>query len=123
MNREPVCRPPGGEAVRPPERDADQRRCDWVEAVECYSEEQARLAASRCLATIECTWCEVCELLCPDLCITRDPDTGHVRIDLDHCKGCGLCAHFCPKGAIQMEVEHTGEVTPKGDFHIAADVG
>ena len=108
MGQGHVCRLPGGKAVRPAERDATRRRGDWDEVGEVYSKEQARLAASRCLATIECAWCEVCELLCPDLCITRDPDSNHVRIDLDHCKGCGLCAHFCPKGAIQMEVEQSG---------------
>ena len=43
--------------------------------------------------------------MCPDQCITRDPDSGDILIDLDHCKGCGLCAHFCPKGAMAMEIE------------------
>jgi Pyruvate/2-oxoacid:ferredoxin oxidoreductase delta subunit len=67
--------------------------------------EEARQEASRCLATLECRFCNVCELLCPDQCITRDPRTGHILIDLNHCKGCGLCAHYCPKGAIHMELE------------------
>jgi len=61
--------------------------------------------AARCLSTVDCTYCEVCELMCPDQCITRDPETGDILIDLDHCKGCGLCAYFCPKGAICMEPE------------------
>jgi len=25
--------------------------------------------------------------------------------DLDYCKGCGICAAICPKGAIQMVME------------------
>ena len=66
---------------------------------------QAREAAIRCLSTLTCTYCDVCQLVCPDMCITRDPETGHINIDLEYCKGCGLCAHFCPKGAIKMEVE------------------
>lgn len=69
--------------------------------------EEAREEASRCLATLECRYCNVCELLCPDQCITRDPKTGNILIDLNHCKGCGLCAHYCPKGAIRMELEPT----------------
>jgi Pyruvate/2-oxoacid:ferredoxin oxidoreductase delta subunit len=69
--------------------------------------EEARQEASRCLATLECRFCNVCELLCPDQCITRDPRTGNILIDLNHCKGCGLCAHYCPKGAIRMELEPT----------------
>ncbi|WP_336624055.1 4Fe-4S binding protein [Nocardioides sp.] len=28
-------------------------------------------------------------------------------IDLDYCKGCGLCAAECPSGAIQMVPERT----------------
>jgi pyruvate ferredoxin oxidoreductase delta subunit len=29
-------------------------------------------------------------------------------IDLDYCKGCGICAAICPKGAIQMVLEDVG---------------
>ena len=72
---------------------------------EGFSAEEAQKAAARCLANVECTHCNVCELLCPDQCIIRDPDTGRILIDLNHCKGCGLCAHYCPKGAIRMELE------------------
>jgi 2-oxoacid:acceptor oxidoreductase delta subunit (pyruvate/2-ketoisovalerate family) len=61
--------------------------------------------ARRCLSLRECESCEVCGLLCPDLCITRDEKTGEVLIDLDYCKGCGICASVCPKGAIQMVLE------------------
>jgi 2-oxoacid:acceptor oxidoreductase delta subunit (pyruvate/2-ketoisovalerate family) len=61
--------------------------------------------ARRCLSLRECGSCDVCELLCPDLCITRDEKTGEVLIDLDYCKGCGICASVCPKGAIQMVLE------------------
>lgn len=28
-----------------------------------------------------------------------------IRIDLVHCKGCGLCVAFCPKGALAMDAE------------------
>jgi 2-oxoacid:acceptor oxidoreductase delta subunit (pyruvate/2-ketoisovalerate family) len=61
--------------------------------------------ARRCLSLRECESCEVCSLLCPDLCITRVEKTGEVLIDLDYCKGCGICASVCPKGAIQMVLE------------------
>jgi len=63
--------------------------------------EEARL----CFGTVICTYCDVCRLICPELCITRDPLTGEIIIDLDYCKGCGLCAYYCPKGAITMVVE------------------
>lgn len=47
----------------------------------------------------------MCRLLCPDLAITRDRVTGEITIDLDYCKGCGICAFICPKGAITMVLE------------------
>jgi pyruvate ferredoxin oxidoreductase delta subunit len=43
-------------------------------------------------------------MLCPDLAITRDAITGQIIIDLNYCKGCGICAWVCPKGAIRMVV-------------------
>jgi 2-oxoacid:acceptor oxidoreductase delta subunit (pyruvate/2-ketoisovalerate family) len=67
--------------------------------------EEALQEAKRCLGLRECESCEICSLLCPDLCITRDEKTGEVLIDLDYCKGCGICASVCPKGAIEMVLE------------------
>ena len=67
--------------------------------------QEAIREAQRCLSLRECESCEVCGLLCPDLCITRDEKTREVLIDLDYCKGCGICASVCPKGAIQMVLE------------------
>ncbi len=67
--------------------------------------EEALKEAQRCLGLRECQSCEICNLLCPDLCITRNEETGEVLIDLDYCKGCGICASVCPKGAIQMVLE------------------
>ena len=69
------------------------------------TKEEAVQEARRCLGLRTCESCEICSLLCPDLCITRDEKTGAVQIDLDYCKGCGICAAVCPKGAIQMEWE------------------
>ena len=56
-----------------------------------------------------CISCKICKQFCPDECITRlDVDksapkgTPRIEIDMEYCKGCGICAHECPKGAIQM---------------------
>ena len=51
--------------------------------------------------------CTIClsQFLCPDLCITRDEETGEIKIDNDFCKGCGICAFICPKEAITMVLE------------------
>jgi 2-oxoacid:acceptor oxidoreductase delta subunit (pyruvate/2-ketoisovalerate family) len=64
--------------------------------------EEAIQEAQRCLALQGCESCEMCSLLCPDLCITRNEKTGAVEVDLDYCKGCGICAAVCPRRAIQM---------------------
>jgi 2-oxoacid:acceptor oxidoreductase delta subunit (pyruvate/2-ketoisovalerate family) len=61
--------------------------------------------AQRCLGNNNCGSCELCRLLCPDLCITRSEVAGKIEIDYDYCKGCGICAVVCPKGAITMELE------------------
>ncbi|MFO7784393.1 MAG: 4Fe-4S binding protein [Thermodesulfobacteriota bacterium] len=70
-----------------------------------WADEEAVREASRCLALRSCESCDLCRLLCPDLCITRNPESGLIEIDYDFCKGCGICAFICPKGAIRMERE------------------
>jgi 2-oxoacid:acceptor oxidoreductase delta subunit (pyruvate/2-ketoisovalerate family) len=67
--------------------------------------QEAAAEAARCTASSPCSYCDVCQLLCPDLAITRDAGTGRIAIDLAFCKGCGLCAAFCPRGAIRMVVD------------------
>ena len=45
----------------------------------------------------ECTNCFQCWLYCPDSSIQVDVGTMEmVGFDLDHCKGCGICAAVCP---------------------------
>ena len=73
--------------------------------VSLWTEADAAEAASRCLALRPCWSCDLCRMLCPELCITRDPDSDRIEIDLAYCKGCGICAFVCPKEAIRMERE------------------
>ncbi len=97
-------------AVRIPKRKTlslKKRRKEGAPVEFGLEKEEAVKEAQRCLGLTECESCEVCSLLCPDLCITRDEETGKVSIDLDYCKGCGICAAVCPKGAIQMVLEET----------------
>lgn len=90
--------------ARSPSLPVEQRRSfDLVE--EGLSEDEAVSEASRCLGTLPCQSCDMCTLLCPDLCITRNEVTGQVEIDYDYCKGCGICAAVCPKKAIEMVQE------------------
>ncbi len=67
-----------------------------------WTDADAARAASLCLSLRTCESCDLCRMLCPDLCITRDPHTGRMEIDDAFCKGCGICAFVCPKGAITM---------------------
>ena len=50
----------------------------------------------------ECTDCMLCWLNCPDSSILVDPENEEMTgFDLDHCKGCGICAAVCPvNGAV-----------------------
>ncbi|MFW6206119.1 MAG: FAD-dependent oxidoreductase, partial [Gemmatimonadota bacterium] len=68
---------------------------DLTEAVE---------EARRCFNCAVCNDCEVCLIFCPDNAILRKPGGGF-EVDLDYCKGCGLCAEECPRGAIVMTRE------------------
>jgi len=95
-------------AVRSPKRKTlplKERRKGFSSVEFGLTKKEAIKEAQRCLEVRECEACDVCSLLCPDLCITRDEKTGEVVIDLDYCKGCGICASVCPKGAIQMVLE------------------
>jgi pyruvate ferredoxin oxidoreductase delta subunit len=46
--------------------------------------------------------CYLCWLYCPDGTVKKGIP---IEIDLDYCKGCGVCAAVCPTEAIRMEVE------------------
>ena len=44
-----------------------------------------------------CIHCFQCWLFCPDSSILVDADSEKmIGFDLDHCKGCGICASICP---------------------------
>lgn len=48
----------------------------------------------------DCTHCFQCWLFCPDSSILVDAEQEKMMgFDLDHCKGCGLCAAVCPVNA------------------------
>ncbi len=70
-----------------------------------FDEETAVREAQRCLGNIRCEFCDLCRLFCPDLSITRNKNTDQIEIDYNYCKGCGICAAICPRGAIKMVLE------------------
>jgi pyruvate ferredoxin oxidoreductase delta subunit len=45
----------------------------------------------------DCIHCFTCWLYCPDSSILVDTENEEmVGFDLEHCKGCGICASVCP---------------------------
>ncbi len=68
-----------------------------------WDRERALQEAERCLSCGTCNLCLQCVSFCPDASIRLGEDEASVRVDLDHCKGCGICAYECPRGIITME--------------------
>lgn len=54
--------------------------------------------------------CFNCWLYCPDCVVTK---TIPPTIDLEYCKGCGICAEECPVDAIEMVSEDSQTVKEK----------
>ena len=52
--------------------------------------------------TDKCVKCGMCLMYSPVDTIRRHAD-GSLEISYDYCKGCGICAHECKKGAITMQ--------------------
>lgn len=57
--------------------------------------------ANRCFSCGVCSQCDNCYNFCPDLAVIKGPD-GY-QVNLDYCKGCGICATECPGGSLRME--------------------
>jgi pyruvate ferredoxin oxidoreductase delta subunit len=49
----------------------------------------------------KCIDCFFCFIYCPDSSVMVH-DGAMTGFDLQHCKGCGICAEECPKSAIAM---------------------
>ncbi|MBI2395018.1 MAG: 2-oxoacid:acceptor oxidoreductase family protein [Deltaproteobacteria bacterium] len=58
-------------------------------------------AAHRCCSCGECTRCDSCLVYCPEGIIRRE--AGGYAIDLEYCKGCGICVTECPRAAITLK--------------------
>lgn len=61
----------------------------------------------KCVAAVTinqdyCSRCSICHSVCPYEAITRDAETGKVKIDIQKCQVCGICYSACPVFAIEM---------------------
>lgn len=75
---------------------------DFEEVTTGLDAESVRFEAERCFKCGTCTQCDNCRVYCPDGAICWDPETMSYRILEQYCKGCGVCAEECPRGAIHL---------------------
>lgn len=86
-----------------PRLDAARRASSFDEVVAGLDRDNALFEARRCLSCGNCFSCDNCYGVCPDNAVLKLGRPGELyEIDLDYCKGCGLCAAECPCGAIEM---------------------
>jgi NADPH-dependent glutamate synthase beta subunit-like oxidoreductase len=83
-----------------------RRESTFDEVVQGLDESTALFEARRCMSCGNCFSCDNCYGVCPDNAVIKLGQPGEkYLIDLDYCKGCGICVVECPAGAIQMEPE------------------
>jgi NADPH-dependent glutamate synthase beta subunit-like oxidoreductase len=83
-----------------------RRQTTFEEVVQTLDERNALFEARRCLSCGTCFSCDNCYGVCPDNAVIKLGEPGELyEIDLDFCKGCGMCVAECPSGAIQMVPE------------------
>ena len=92
--------------VHRPRLEAARRRGTFEEVVGGLENDNALFEARRCLSCGNCFGCDNCFGLCPDNAVIKlaEIENGY-EIDLDYCKGCGICVAECPCGAIEMVPE------------------
>jgi 2-oxoacid:acceptor oxidoreductase delta subunit (pyruvate/2-ketoisovalerate family) len=88
-----------------PRLDAARRTSTFNEVVGGLDEDTALFEARRCLSCGNCFECDNCYGMCPDNAVIKLGAGQGFAIDLDYCKGCGICAAECPCGAITMVPE------------------
>ncbi len=85
-----------------PYLDLARRRGSFEEVMGGLDVNTALLEARRCLSCGNCFECDTCYGVCPDNAIIKLGPGKRYEINLDYCKGCGMCAEECPAGAIDM---------------------
>jgi len=83
----------------------EARLSGFAEIVSTLPRSAIDLESCRCLSCGVCNECNNCWLFCPDGAIHRHE--GHYVIDLEYCKGCGICVEECPRGVIELVEEQS----------------
>jgi Pyruvate/2-oxoacid:ferredoxin oxidoreductase delta subunit len=79
----------------------EERITSFSECETGLTEDAARAEAQRCFNCGTCSACDNCRLFCPEAAVLVSKPVR--SIDLDYCKGCGVCVTECPRNAMAME--------------------
>jgi len=90
-----------------PQLELARRISTFDEVTGGLDEKTALFEARRCMSCGNCFECDNCYGVCPDNAVIKLGPGDRYEIDLDYCKGCGICAEECPCGAIDMAPERT----------------
>jgi NADPH-dependent glutamate synthase beta subunit-like oxidoreductase len=82
-----------------------RRQSTFDEVVSGLDAETALYEARRCLSCGGCISCDNCFAFCPDNAVIKLGPEKAYAVNLDYCKGCGLCVEECPTGSMTMEPE------------------
>jgi Pyruvate/2-oxoacid:ferredoxin oxidoreductase delta subunit len=90
-----------------PQLELARRQSTFDEVIGGLDASTALFEARRCLSCGNCFACDNCYGVCPDNAVVKlEPGGAYAyAIDLDYCKGCGICVAECPAGAIRIEPE------------------
>lgn len=88
-------------AVRP-RLEGARRASTFDEVVQGLDESTALYEARRCMSCGNCFECDNCFGVCPDNAVIKLGPGNGFEINLDYCKGCGICVSECPSGSIVM---------------------
>lgn len=88
-------------AVRP-RLEGARRASTFDEVVQGLDESTALYEARRCMSCGNCFECDNCFGVCPDNAVIKLGPGKGFEINLDYCKGCGICVTECPAGSIVM---------------------
>jgi NADPH-dependent glutamate synthase beta subunit-like oxidoreductase len=88
-----------------PRLESVRRQSTFEEVVQDLDAGIALYEARRCLSCGGCIACDNCYAFCPDNAVIKLGPEKEYEVDLDYCKGCGLCVEECPTGTMLMEPE------------------
>jgi NADPH-dependent glutamate synthase beta subunit-like oxidoreductase len=92
--------------VHRPRLEEARRASTFSEVVHGLDADNALYESRRCMSCGSCFSCDNCYGVCPDNAVLKLGAPGEsYHIDLDYCKGCGICVAECPCGAIEMVPE------------------